>query len=149
MSYADIERIEKRFLTRVDLDRLLDDEGLGAANPAIPQRETEIMQAVDEEINAQLQGLYPVPFEAGSVPPLIEHIADRLVAVAIYSRRPGELPPTIRDLAAWAETKMRAVIRREIQLLATDPPTKSQPPLVSKDDDDRIFSDTTLGKMPS
>lgn len=149
MSYASIDRIVQRFVPREDIDRLLDDERMGASNKHIEGRVKEILAAVDDEINGQLQGLYPVPFDAEAVPPLIEHIADRLAAVAIYSRRPGELPPTIKDLATWAETKMRAILKREIQLNATDPPTKSQPPLTSKTDDDRIFDDTMRGKMPS
>lgn len=149
MSYANIERIAQRFIPRADIDNLLDDESMGASNEEIKKRETEILAAVDDEINAQLQGLYPVPYAAEAVPPLIEHIADRLVAVAIYSRRPGELPPTIKDLASWADAKMRAILRREIQLSPTDAPTKSQPPLVSKTDDDRIFDETMRGKMPS
>jgi hypothetical protein len=147
MSYASSERIAM-LIPRGDLDKLLDDEALGASNEQIAVRETAILAGVDDVINAQLQGLYSVPF-ADPPPSLIGQIADRLAAVAIYSRRPGELPPTIKALADWAEDRMRRIIRREIQLLPTGEPTKAQPPLASKSDDDRIFSSDQIGKMPS
>jgi hypothetical protein len=147
MSYGSIDRVAKLFVPRRDIDMLLDDESLGASNEEITKREELILTMVDGTINATLQGLYTVPFST-PVPALIEQIADRLAAVAIYSRRPGELPPTIKALSDWAEDRLRRILRREIQLLADDPPLKSQPPLVSKSDDDRTFSSELLGKMP-
>lgn len=147
MSYASSARIAM-LIPRQDLDALLDDEALGASNEQIAVRESAILAGVDEVIDAQLQGLYPVPF-TGTVPPLVGQIADRLAAVAIYSRRPGELPPTVKALAEWAEDRMRRIIRREIQLLPAGEPAKAQPPLTSKSDDDRIFSTDKLGQMPS
>ncbi len=148
MSYGSITRVAGLFVPRRDLDRLLDDENTGASNEQITARETAILAMVDDTINSTLQGLYEVPFSE-PVPALIQQIADRLTAAAIYARRPGELPPTIKQLSDWAEDRLRRILRREIQLLPSDPPSKSQPPTASKTDDDRIFSSELLGKMPS
>ncbi len=146
MSYGSIDRITSVLISSDDYIRCLDDEQIGAGNEAIPTRAEALLNAVDAEINGLLEGLYTVPFT--TVPALVEQIADRKAAYALFARRPGEVPQSIRDYNTWADGKLNMIIRRQIQLVKDEEPKRGSTPLVNKTESDQVFSASLLGTMP-
>lgn len=147
MAYASIERITSQLVPEEDLVMLLDDERLGPENPAIAARIETVLAAVDDELDTMLRGLYELPF--ASTPELLGRIADARAAWSLYNRRATEKPENIRDAYQWSETRMRMILRREIQLASdTSVPAREPAPSVSKTDDDRIFPQSMLDTMP-
>ncbi len=149
MPYGNLIRIQRMALPEATMLKLLDDDNDGEWSEAVQERANEIMEAVDDEINVLLQGLYGVPFTDGNIPSLIEQIADKRIAYEMWQRRTDDLPENVNNANKRADAQLKLILNRKVQLFADDAPKKSQPPLVSKTDDDRVFSSSVIGKMPT
>ncbi|MBI5646688.1 MAG: DUF1320 family protein [Ignavibacteriae bacterium] len=146
MAYASRTRIIETLIPAGDMSLLLDDE-VADNNTVTSARFDAICQAVDNELNAMLRGLYAVPFS--EVPDLLGRIADAKVAYMMYGRRPTPKPDNITDANAWAEKRLADVLARRVQLTETaSSPVRTPPPVASKKDTDRIFTQDMLDSMP-
>lgn len=145
MAYSTRADIENTIIPSADLQQLTDDESQGEQNPEIAVRIENAIAAADAEIDAMLRGLYVVPLT--TVPDIIKRISAKLAAWNLWSRRSGEKPESLRDEYKWCQSMLKFIRARDIQLFDEEP-VKGGEPLVSKTDDDRLFPQTMMDKMP-
>jgi len=145
MPYSAREDIENQVIPTSDLVSLTDDELAGEQNPEINKRIAAAIESADTEIDAMLRGLYTVPLSP--VPDIVKRISAKLAAWNLWSRRSGEKPENIRDEYKWCQTILKYIQERKIQL-GDEEPVKGGEMLVSKTDEDRLFGQSTLDKMP-
>jgi phage gp36-like protein len=138
--YCSIEDITEHLIPRDQFVQLLDDEKEGEENTRIEQRFDRLVESVSSDIDAQLQDKYTVPFNP--VPKIINLIARKLVAYALWMRRSGGVPENITSERDSAERLMTRLINRAITIGqdGEESPMKTgAPPRVSKTERDRVF----------
>lgn len=149
MSYASLERVESNLLPPDDLANLLNDGAMGTIDANAKEAlAAKLLAAVDDEINALLTGVCDVPFGESSTPPIINQIADRLLAHMLWARRGGEIPQSVRDMRSWADKRLDQILTGKIQLKADEEPRRGGTPLVSTSESERVFSPSVFGSMP-
>lgn len=123
-----------------DIVQLCDDELLGESNPAIPARIDAAILDAATEIDLYLTGRGGVP---SPIPSFVVSINCDLALFNLYKRRTGEPPKIVMEARRQAQRNL--LLLQDGTLKFTE--EVGLPPLVSKDDNDRIFPDSLLNNF--
>lgn len=124
----------------VDIVQLCDDELLGESNPAIAARIDTAIADAATEIDLYLTGRGGVP---SPVPIFIISINCDLALFNLYKRRTGEPPKIVLDARQQAQKNLLLLQEGVLKFAAE----VGLPPLVSKNDNDRVFPDSLLNNF--
>lgn len=145
MAYCTLDDL-KKYLPEEDLVQLTDDAGTGAIDPA---KTAEAIAAADALIEGYTRGRYVVPFDP--VPDLIRQLSARLTLYELFNRKqalkvPDQIRKTYEDQLNLLDRLRKGEVTLNVTAVSAGGVASDY--RTSKTDSDRIFTKTTLDRMP-
>jgi len=139
MPYCTLSDITDHF-SEEDLAAFTDDDDGNSLNENLV---SSAIARADAEIDATLDGYLTVPFT--TVPDMIKYISADLAYFFMYRRRfNAQVPDWVRDMVNDARGDLARIAAGDLTVSDDQNDSDTDKMLVSKDEDDRLFTNTKL-----